>query len=100
MIYTGRKGLEIYSANLAIKVGGLAHSSFLVLITCRDVSNECNYARPRSAPYGLCQDKTTIEGMYVAVKMKNPPFLRYEPINQVISTKYSMESTWYLYMSR
>ena len=56
MIYTGRKGLEIYSANLPIKVGGLAHSSFLVLITCRDVSNECNYARPRSAPYGLCQD--------------------------------------------
>ena len=76
MIYTGRKGLEIYSANLAIKVGGLAHASFLVLITCRDVSNECNYAWPRSAPYGLCQDKTTIEGMYVAVKNEKSSFSR------------------------
>ena len=27
------------------------HLSFLVVITCGDIYNECNYARPRSAPY-------------------------------------------------
>ena len=26
------------------------HLSFLVAITCGDIYNECNYARPRSAP--------------------------------------------------
>ena len=30
MIYKTRQGLEIYSANLGIHVGGLAHLSFLV----------------------------------------------------------------------
>ena len=44
------KGLEIYSANLGINVG--AHLSFSVVITCGDIYNECNYARPRSALYG------------------------------------------------
>ena len=43
----------MYSANLGIHVGGLAHLSFLVLITCGDIYNECNYARPRSALCGL-----------------------------------------------
>ena len=42
-----KKGLEIYSANLGINVGGLAHLS-LAVITCGDIYNECNYARPRS----------------------------------------------------
>ena len=35
---------EIYSTNLAINVGGLAHLNFLFLITCGDIYNECNYA--------------------------------------------------------
>ena len=38
---------EKYSTNLAINVGGLAHLSFLFLITCGDIYNECNYAPPR-----------------------------------------------------
>ena len=33
---------EIYSTNLAINVGGLAHLSFLLLITCGDIYKECN----------------------------------------------------------
>ena len=37
---------EKYSTNLAINVGGLAHLSFLFLITCGDIYNECNYAPP------------------------------------------------------
>ena len=37
---------EIYRTNLAINVGGLAHLSFLLLITRGDIYNECNYAPP------------------------------------------------------
>ena len=55
--------------------------------TCADIYNECNYARPRSALGGLC--KTTIDGMYVAIKIKKAYFI-YVGINKVISTKYFM----------
>ena len=46
MIYVKKRSrnIEIYSANFGIHVGGLAHLSFLVLITCGDIYNECNYA--------------------------------------------------------
>ena len=37
---------ELCRTNLAINVGGLAHLSFLLLITCGDIYNECNYAPP------------------------------------------------------
>ena len=43
-----KKGLERYSANLGINVGELAHLSLLAVITCGNIYNECNYARPRS----------------------------------------------------
>ena len=53
----------MYSTNLAIKVEGLAHLSFLFLITCGDIYNESNYARSQSVLCGaprvvppLCQD--------------------------------------------
>ena len=37
-----------------------------------------------------CVKTTTIEGMYVAVKMKNPLFLRYKPSNiyEIFHGKY------------
>ena len=43
---------EIYRTNLAINVGGLAHLSFLLLITCGDIYNECNYAPLTTPPWG------------------------------------------------
>ena len=48
-----KAGIEIYSANLDKLVGGLALLSILVIITCGDIYDECNYARPRSALCGL-----------------------------------------------
>ena len=43
-------------------------------------------------------DKTAIIGMYVAIKIKK--ILLYFGINKVTSTKYFMESIWYLTISR
>ena len=91
---TWRKGLEIYSANVGLNVGGLAYSSFLVVITCGDIYNECNYTRPRSALCGRCAgcDKTTIEGMYVAIKIKK--IVLYLGINGVTSTYECLMVMW------
>lgn len=62
---------------------------FLVVITCADIYNEY----PTLGCAG-CDKTTIIEGMQVALKIKNPPYVG---INKVMSTKYFVESTWYLY---
>ena len=38
VIYTWKKGLEIYSANLGTNVEGLAHLSLLFLIMCDETT--------------------------------------------------------------
>ena len=47
--------------------------------------------------YVVC-DKTTIEGICVFIKIKK--ILLFFGIHKVTSTKYFMESTWYLSMSK
>ena len=65
-----------------------------MIITCGDIY-ECNYARPRSALCGAVRrcagyDKTKIEGIYVAIKIKNPPLLwcKQSDIYEVFHGKY------------
>ena len=73
------------SANLGINVGGLAHVSFLFLTTCGDIYNECK-----------CLAAISCAGCVRYVRGRKNKI----GINQITSTKYSMESTWCLCMSR
>ena len=68
------------------------------MLSCGDIYNECNYAIGRMISavrvVSRQQSKVFVRGH------KNEKILYYFGINKVTSTKYFMESTWYLYMSR
>ena len=58
----------------------MAHLSVYVIITCGDIYDECYCVITTLDSDGRCAayDKTTIIGMYVAIKIKNPPLLWYK----------------------
>ena len=63
------------------------------MLSCGDIYNECNYARPHDqrceALCGLCQDNNR-RYLYVAIKMKNPLLLWYKLSNiyEIFHGKY------------